>query len=273
MARVAVWMAVDNAPPDNDGVTQVIPPAAERLTFFQGKLDKGDYVSVGPELEKTLARAPFWLDGHFYVVKALRQLGAEYEAAASVVINETAAFLHRLPAVAGLAFNDGTPFASDQTRLWLDAEVLSSAAGDAGGAADAGQIGEAWHQAFAEANKAAAGGDTDAAIEILNTGLRQAGSQRAQVYWRCTLARLLVQVGRSSDASALLEQIIAQLDEDQVGAWEPGILGQAYSLLYQSYQKQQTKKKEDPELKDKADAAYRKLCWFDPVNALSVKGG
>jgi hypothetical protein len=55
--------------------------------------------------------------------------------------------------------------------------------------------------------------------------------------------------------------------------WEPGLLALSYSLLYQSYQKQQNKKKEDSGLKEKADMAYRKLCWFDPVNALSVKGG
>ncbi len=273
MARIAVWMAVDKAPPDNEGVTQVIAPATERLQFFQTRLDKGDYTAVIPELEKTLARSPFWLDGHFFVVTALRHLGPEYANATNAVIRETGAFLSRLPELASLAFNDGTPFAADQTRLWLDAEVLTSSRGEPDRSTVAGQTAEAWNQAFAEASKAAAGGDSEKAIEVLNTGLQQAGSQREQVYWRCTLARFLIQVGRAADASALLEPIIAQLDGTQVGAWEPGILSQVYSLLYQSYQKQQTKKKEDPELKEKLENAYRKLCWFDPVNALSVKGG
>jgi type VI secretion system protein VasJ len=273
LARMAVWMVVEKAPPENDGVTQVAPPAADRLKFLQGKIAKNEYAAAIPELEKTLARAPFWLDGHFYVAKSLRQLGAEYETAAQAVIAETANFLQRLPDIVELSFSDGTAFASDQTRMWLDAEVLVGGGTDSSAESGAGSAGEAWDSAFSEASKLAAGGDNDAALEIINSGLRQAGCQRDQVYWRCTLARLLVQTGHAAAASDLLEQISSQLDEDQVGAWEPGILALVYLLLYQAYQKQQSKSKEDPDIKGKADAAYRKLCWFDPVNALSVKGG
>jgi len=63
LTRVAAWMVVENAPPANEGVTQVLPPAAERLKFFETTLQKADYSTLVIELEKTLARSPFWLDG------------------------------------------------------------------------------------------------------------------------------------------------------------------------------------------------------------------
>jgi type VI secretion system protein VasJ len=273
LTRIATWLAVDKAPPANDGVTQVVAPQAERLKVFEGKIDKADFAAVIPELEKTIARSPFWLDGHFMVVKALRGLGAEYEAAVAAVIGEVSALLARIPELIELCFNDSTPFASDQTRLWLEAEVLVSASAEGSATATDGASGEAWVEALEQAGKVAAGGDSDQALQIMNDGLRGAGSQREQVYWRCALAQLLLQIGRADAAASLLEQIVAQLDEEQLARWEPAAAAQIYRLLYQTYQKQQKKSKDDNVLADKADAAYRKLCWFDPVNALSVKGG
>ena len=122
--RVAAWMAVDAAPPNNNGVTQINPPAAERLKFFEVQRDKGDHATLVPELEKTLARSGFWLDGQFMVVQSLRALGAEFKPAEENVIRELGAFLARLPEVLDLAFADETPFAGDQARIWIDAEVL-----------------------------------------------------------------------------------------------------------------------------------------------------
>jgi len=273
LTRVAVWLSVDNAPPANDGVTQVVPPAAERLKFLSAKLEKAEHAELIPELEKTISRAPFWLDGHFMVVKCLRALGAQYEKAAQTVIRETACFLSRLPELVELSFADQTPFASDQTRLWLTAEVLQSGTHDASSQAEAADAAEAWSIALTDASRLAASGDSDKAIALINDGLRQAGCMREQIYWRSTLAQLLLQIGQANAAASLLEQVINQLDEPQVSTWEPAMMALIYNLLFQSYQKQQVKKKDDAVLKEKTAATFRKLCWFDPITALSVKGG
>ncbi|MBT3725823.1 MAG: type VI secretion system protein TssA [Gammaproteobacteria bacterium] len=273
LTRVAAWMVVENAPPANEGVTQILPPAAERLKFFETTLQKAEYSTLVVELEKTLARSPFWLDGHFLVVKALRALGAEYDKAVKTVIRETANFLNRLPEVMELSFSDQTPFASDQTRMWLDAEVLtSSAAGDSAGAST-GDAANSWDVALVEAGKKAASGETEQAVSIMQQGLQQAGQQRDQMYWRCALAQLLMQLGDAVPAANILEQICMQLDEEQLSIWEPKLLAHTYNLLFQSYQKQSKKNKDDKGLKENIDKAYEKLCWFDPVTALSVKGG
>ncbi len=273
LSRVAAWMVVENAPPSNEGVTQINPPPAERLKFFESTLQKGEFSALVVELEKTIARAPFWLDGHFLVVKALRALGAEYEKSVQAVIRETANFLTRLPEMVELSFSDQTPFASDQTRMWLDAEVLTPSA--SGGSAEPAATGaaESWDIALAQASKKAATGDSEQAINLMQQGLQQSGQQRDQMYWRCALAQLLLQLGNARSAANILEQVCMQLDENQLSVWEPELLSHTYNLLFKSYQKQLKKNKDDESLNQKLTQAYEKLCWFDPVTALSVKGG
>ncbi len=271
LARIAAWLVIDNAPPANNGVTQINPPAPERLKFFESR--QSEPAALIPELEKTLARSPFWLDGHFLVVLALRQLGAEHAGAATVVISELGGFLARLPGVVDLSFADESPFAGDQTRLWLDAEVLGryGAADSPASAGDAST--EAWSQALGEATRLAAGGKSDDAMALMNTGIAGAAQLRDQVYWRCSLAELLLHTGKAESACAILESLSRQAESRQVAEWEPRLLSKIYTLLFQCYQKMQKSNKDDPSFRQKADQAFEQLCWLDPVTALSVKGG
>lgn len=274
LARQGVWMMIENTPPDNDGTTQINPPAPERLKYFETQLGKGEPASLVPELEKTLARSPFWIDGHFLVVKALRELGAEFEPAAKTVIRELRSFLERLPDVASLSFSDGTGFADDQTRMWITSEVLL--AGDEGNASAAGDSGaddEPWNAALSDARKVAAKGEAEQALSLMNEGLNSAAQMRDQVCWRCAIAELLLQIGKADAAGTLLESLCEQLVQRQMEDWEPRLMAKVYSLLYQSYQKQRKSKKDDKQLAEKSEQAFAQLCWFDPVTALSVKGG
>lgn len=170
-----------------------------------------------------------------------------------------------------MSFSDNTPFASDQTRMWIDAEVMKSGgSGAEGGSSDTA---DPWVVGLQAAGRKAAAGDNAEAMDIMRKGLAQAGQQRDQTYWRCALAQLLINVGDAEPASNILEQVAGQLADSPLQDWEPGLLSHVYKLLLQSYQKQQKKNKEDPSLKDKVEKTYEKLCWYDPVTALSVKGG
>jgi len=274
LARQAVWMTVENAPPANEGVTQIMPPPAERLKFFEGKMENKEFSALLPELEKTLSRGAFWLDGQFMVAQILKSLGPEYEAALKTVIGELSSFVGRMPELLDMSFSDQTSFASDQTRLWIESEVLANP-GEGGGKSKstASAAAEAWTGALKQAAQKAASGNAAEAIAMMHTGMQQAGSPRARMYWRCALAELSMQTGKNEAATDILEQVAAQLNDSAVADWEPELPAYAYRLLHQSYQKQLKKTKDDPDLKLKAQQAYEKLCWFDPVTALSERGG
>ncbi|MFT4606604.1 MAG: type VI secretion system protein VasJ [Urechidicola sp.] len=272
VARVAAFMGLEKAPSDDNGVTQVDPPAPERLKFFEVQAGKGDLVTLIPGLERTLARAPFWFDGQFLVVKSLRSLGAEYESAAQTVTRELRNFISRFPEAVNFSFSDETPFANDQTRMWLDAEVLGPSSG-AGSDSSESATSELWSSTLAEAKQIAASGDSNKALELMSSGMSKASQLREQVYWRCAIAELMLQTGRADTASSVLEQVGQQASAMQISQWEPQLLAKIYHLLFQSYQKQQKTKKDDKTLEEKARLAYEQLCWFDPITALSIKGG
>jgi len=274
VARMANWLMIEAAPPANDGVTQVMPPAADRINILQAQIDKSEYSSVLPELEKTLARAPFWIDGQNMVVAVLRAMGAEYDKAADAVISELRHFLQRVPEVMELSFSDQTPFVSDQTRMWLDSEVLAGgdAATGSGSSAGGNAAGGAWDEAMAEARKKAASGDKAAAMVIFSDGINAASMVRDKFYWRCGLAELLLQTGEAEASANILKPMTQQAENYLLDEWEPSLLARIYQLLYQSYRKQQAKKKDDEALNALVDSAYDRLCWFDPVTALTVRG-
>ena len=160
----------------------------------------------------------------------------------------------------------------DQTKMWIESEVL--AGGSSGGAADAsaGGASNAWDDALAEARKKAASGDKEAAMQIFNDGISSAGQVRDKFYWRCALADLLLQTGEAAAASNLLKPMSDQLETVSSAEWEPDLLSRMYKLLYQSYRKQQGKKKDDAAINELVESSYNMLCWFDPVTALTVKG-
>jgi type VI secretion system protein VasJ len=271
IARVAAFMGLEKAPPDDNGVSQVDPPAPERLKFFEVQAGKGDLVTLIPGLERTLARAPFWFDGQFLVVKSLRSLGAEYESAAQAVTRELRNFISRFPEVVDFSFSDETPFANDQTRMWLDAEVLGSSSGAGSDSSDTATS-ELWNSTLSEAKQMAASGDSSKALDLMSSGMSKASQLREQVYWRCAIAELMLQTGKADTAAFVLEQASQQAKAMQISHWEPQLLAKIYYLLFQSYQKQQKTNKEDKTLEEKAGLAYEQLCWFDPITALSTKG-
>jgi len=273
VSRLLGWLMIDVLPPANDGVTQVNPPAAERLKYFDLQIEKSEYATVLPELEQTLARTPFWLDGQFKVITVLRALGTEYEAAAKTVIRETRSFLERLPGIESLSFSDQTPFASDQTKMWLESEVMISNESSASTGAATGNTTCEWDLALAEAKKKVAGGNTEEAMSLFEQGIKSASQVRDQFYWRCSLAELMLQTGKAAPAAGVLEQMAVNATDYNLAEWEPELMARIYQLLFQSYKKQQGKKKDDSAINDSVEHAYEQLCWFDPVSALTMKEG
>ncbi len=272
LSRMAAWMAVEALPPATDGVTQVNPPAADRIRHFEAQIEKSEYSAVLPELEQTLSRSPFWLDGQNKVVTVLRAMGGEYDSAAKTVIRETRSLLERVPGLQNLSFSDQTPFASDQTQMWLSTEVMTG--GDGSGVTGAGAVSgsNAWDTGLSDARKKAAGGDTKAAMVILNQGIAAAGTARDKFCWRCALADLMLQTGNTEAAIGILEQLAVNAETYNLNDWEPDLVGRVYNLLYQSYRKQQSRKKDDKAIMENVRLAYEKLCWFDPVTALNTEG-
>lgn len=274
LTRIAAWLTIDQLPPNKDGITQIQGLPAERAKHFNAQYEQAQFSSLVPELEQMLSRSAFWLDGHRLVAGCLKSMGAEYAAAHETVINELRSFLGRVPGVTELKFADGTPFADDATRMWIDAEVMVAGAAEGTASSNMGSS-TPWSDALDEARGMAASGGLDKAVQRMQQGVSQAASLREQFYWRTALSELLIQSGNVRLAIQMLEQMTSRIEQMQLEEWESELVVPIYKRLLDAYQKSAAKKKgekSDTGLMDKIDDVYSRLCWLDPMIAMTVKG-
>lgn len=128
LARVAAWSRVRALPPDTGGKTSVPPlgASAETADRLAGLAGRGEWASLLEQAESQFGQSVLWLDVHRFSVQALHGLGPEYERAERVVIHEVGLFLRAFPGMLDLAFASGFPFASAETRAWLEREIQAT---------------------------------------------------------------------------------------------------------------------------------------------------
>ena len=265
LTRMATWLLIDQAPPAENGRTQLNPPAPERLKAFQIQFDQGQFDKLIPELEQSVARTPFWLDGQHLSFKALSMLGPVGADAAATVLAETLHFVDRLPQMLNLTFSDGTPFANDATRLWLE-EARGSQGGNSGGAA---KDNAPWREAFKVARSLAAKGELPKAVADMQIGLAKAGSAAERFNWRLSTAELLAGAGQTAVAAALLEALAEEVETRRLDEWQPELAARVFVQLVACYRKESSGKKPNPDAAVKLEKAHARLSRLDPAAALN----
>ena len=269
LGRSAGWLTVESAPANTDGQTQIPGPAPEKLKQFETQRQAGQLEALLPELESTLAKSPYWLDGQKLAAEVLEALGERGAAARKTVLREVAHFNATVPGLADLKFLGGKPFADGTTRDWLAEQA--SAGAEPSGAKRSGGESAPWDEAYNNARAAATAGNVDAAVKQLTDGFNATASAHDQFMWRLTLAQLLVQTGHANVAAPLLETLIARIEEFRLREWEPELAVRVYKLLLTAYDKSTGKAKSAPEAAARAAHVFSALSSLDPAIALNVK--
>ena len=258
LSRSLLWLAIEAPPPcDSEQITTLRGLPRDRVNAFHDALRQGRPAELLVELEASLARAPFWLDGQHLAWQCAQALGSE--AAMQAVESELAILLRRLPDLENLRFHDGTPFAGPDTRAWI-AERLRpapSASPDATGARDDAP----WDAALREAQALLREDGLKAAAQHLRHGQRNAHGLRERAYWELGIARLCRQAGRHELARALLEALDQQLQAHDLERWEPGLALAITRQLHGCYEQQG--------LRERKETLYRRLCRLDLDAALN----
>ncbi len=273
--RMAAWLNIQRAPMLNtgsdEGITPIQAPAPDKRKSLQAMFSQGQFAEVIPQLEQVVAKSPYWFNGHRMVSLALGSLGASYADAKNALNGEVAHFLNRVPEVIKLKFADGTPFADEQTMMWLTTEVLSDGASSTESEI---QESESWLVGMADAQSAAAGGKVEKGIHILEAGIASSAGMREQMYWRLALAEFLIQIGKLNVAIPQLEMMARNATQYQLNEFEPKLAAAIQKHLYESYAKllEVNKKEQDLEVQNKLNKAFANLCELDPLSAMSIKG-
>ncbi|MCB1045317.1 MAG: type VI secretion system protein TssA [Acidobacteria bacterium] len=223
LLRQTIW-AEAKLPNHQDNFETFIPaPADEIRDSLKSMFGKANWESLLQRSQDLALRFPLWMDLQFYAVTACQNLGESYGAAMRAIQFETHQLNERFPKLIQLKFDDGSPFASTQTRDWMG--QLAQQIGGGGGSVDDPvaamksalmQRGtEAFAEALAEAQQAIA----------TATCPRDAIRMRAEVAGYCLDAE------QPQWAYATLHSLAQQVDYYHIDQFEPQLSARIWSLL------------------------------------------
>ncbi|MGY8811883.1 MAG: type VI secretion system protein TssA [Pseudomonadales bacterium] len=263
LSRTLLWLPIDALPShDAEQKTGLRNLPADRLAAYGERYNQGQHAQLLQDIEASIARAPFWLDGQHLAWQCCEALGAEE--AAEEIERQLALQLKRLPGLEKLRFFDGAPFAQPQTLDWINSRVQQHAA-PAQSAPITFQRSNntvataAWDEGLESAIALLRKEGLKAAVHQLGAQIQQARGDRAAFYWRLAQARLCFQARQYELAKAQLESLHQQLQTSGLDKWEPDLNLDVLRLLHSCCdllpQNQSTR--------ERKDEIYHRLCHLD----------
>jgi type VI secretion system protein ImpA len=259
-----------------DGALQQPPSTELRMTLKRTSREGNGQLLLEESLRAlAMPCVASWLDLHRYVWAASREAG--HQAIADSVLDVVRMMLRHDSSLPESVFDDDTPRASQETKQWIEAEVLlpvetastrwKIAAPEMPGsmptpvgAAEQTLVPE--KDIYAEAEALAAHGNLMSSIQLLMQDAATSTARRISFQRRLQVARLCLARGQKTVACRLLEQLLAEADEHRLELWEgPQLVGEVIAMLLQSLDAQE-------ELKTTLMA---RLCQIDPARALSLE--
>lgn len=251
------------------------------------------------ELSETIMATPAgrgWLDLQRYAITACANQGEAFVPVADAIRSELRALLKALPELPRMTLMDDTPAANDETREWIESEVLDEEADAAPNVSDdslpsdgselvdealdedaasagAGGFARRAHPArkverdvFAQAMAEVAQRRPQRAIELLTAELVRERSPRGRFLRQTQIAYVMVEAGLDSVARPILQRLVETIEERSLEQWEaPSLVAQPMALMYKVLYRANPESEEAEEL-------YLKVCRLDPIQALALRG-
>lgn len=261
LSRTLLWLPIDALPQANaEQITTLRGLPADKLAGYRERFAAGQYADLLLELETSIARAPFWLDGQRLAWECLQELGAE--PAMTEVEIQLALFLQRVPGLEELRFHDGAAFADAETRAWIGASVmphLQPPSAEPSVQVGAGGELPAWEVALQAVLPRLRKDGLKPAVQQLKQGMAQAQGGRARFFWQLALARLCSAAKKHELAKTQLESLDQALQASGLGEWEPDLALEVLRLLHNCYEllpQSQT-------IRERKEEIHRRLCHLD----------
>ena len=214
LRRYAIWQTITSVPPARDGIkSDLAAVSADRVADYRESLSKTPDLALWQRIEQSLSVSPFWLEGHWLSAQVASALG--HETCAEAIRTAVKAFVERLPELADMTFNDGTPFLPKVVADWM---LSGPAKGGAAGGASA------WEQAYEDARAVLDQKGLAPAMKLLEEGLDSAREPRDRFYWRLMSSQLMKDSGMKSLAKQQVQDLREQTRGMNLEDWEPGLV-------------------------------------------------
>jgi type VI secretion system protein VasJ len=272
LSRVGTWLAVKQAPPAEGGKTKIPPPQQADKTRLQSLFEGQQWADLLSHAEGMTGRFLFWIDLHRFVAIALERLGPRYEEAKDAVVSEVLVFLKHNPQVTELAFSDGTPFADEATRSWLE-EAQAKSGGGSGATAGTtnAQVDEeeaALRERFQAARELVLGGKVGEGLSLAIQLARRSSDARASFRARLETAHLALKASKPDLARPLLDGLVLEAETHRLEHWEPALCAELYATLLKARLTGQGNREEP--VTPSSEAIFDRLCRLDPSAAMKV---
>src|SRR5690554_2479873 len=294
--RTMTWAAITQLPQAKEGVTALKSVPLERRQLFQSLREQARHEALILELEKSFANAPFWLDSHYLVCESLTAL--EAEEARHAVENSVACFMGRFPQLMQFKFADGVPFATEETRDWInslhsgsgrlqDASTVSQSVSSSepffrettgfgegagqtqqgGQGAKGASSGEVSNEILEQARQLARNKALPKALALLQDHCRQAASEAQHFHRQLRLAEFCLQHKLPELARAQLEDLDRRLQEITLFQWEPELSAWVMQLLLLTGEKSKT----GTPGHERQLSYFNRLCLLDVAKAIEFR--
>ncbi|MFP5426860.1 MAG: type VI secretion system protein TssA [Gammaproteobacteria bacterium] len=271
------WDTVHQVPPqDAQGITRLAPPRGEYRTQLKRLHLQQSWRELIDQVERMYVEGVnhFWLDLQWYLHQALSKSAEPHSSWADVVKHDLGMLLQRLPGLEMLYWSDGSAFADESTREWINQQV-------------SGNRPEQWLPAAAPATSAAtseilalepealAQADADGVEQALAWLASRPDGQTGRQRWllRLLMARVAEQYGKAELAIHLFTELDAAAQRHTFADWEPDLLFEVKARLLKLMRlKAQRNDADRPALARQMEQQLAALVSIDPVRAAVLCG-
>lgn len=236
MRRMVLWEDIKEIPiHSNNGETTLSSPSQEVISRANLLLNNDNVVfDEWLQLEKSLTRAPFWLDAHrISALVANKLFSPSFEIEIKKRLND---FLGKLPQLKTLTFSNGTPFITEATLHWLKEDIVFTAQEadvktdiDTDNQRDFYQL-NLWNNYLLQADEFYEQSGFIKALHHLHEQIQQAQNLREKVLWQLSISQIYRREGLDELANHNNQIIITQITDTHLNEWEP----QIFELLHSS---------------------------------------
>lgn len=272
LLRSLRWDTLHQVPPhDAEGITRLSAPRGEYRAQLQRLYLQQAWSALLDQVEQMFTEGVnhFWLDLHWYLYQALSQSAAHDSSWAGIVKRDLGMFLERLAGIELLRWSDGTPFADEATRDWINQHVSGNAAHPwLPAAAPVGGAGE--DDVLSLESEALAQADSDGIERALAWLAARTDLATGRQRWllRLVMARVAEQHGKAELALHLLSELDASGQRHGLSQWEPQLYFEVKARLLKLLRlKAQRNDADKPSLAGQMEAQLAALVAIDPVRA------
>lgn len=260
--RSLLWIAIESLPENKEGVTALRPVPPDKVNNYKDRLNQGRYSDLINDVEMSISKAPFWLDGQHIVWSCMKALRMD-EAMLEIEV-QLALFLNRVPELVSLKFHDGTPFANEQTSAWINDNVLpklktTASQLSATVSASDGTGKASWDDALQEGIDNLPTKGLKDSMAILMAGLNKAEGGREKFFWRLCMAKLCLANNRYELAKTQLENLDEYIIQLNISDWEPTLALEVVYLLYRCCELLP----QSQNIREEKERLYKRLCFLN----------